>query len=52
MRQRLRAAKTGKADTTSDSSITLFGQKSSDKEKKKKGKKGKKELIERHLLWL
>jgi hypothetical protein len=43
MRQKLRAAKTGKADTTSDSSITLFGQQSSDKWKKtkKNGRKGK-----------
>jgi transposase InsO family protein len=46
MRQKLRAAKSGKADTTSDGSIALYGQQSSDKEKKKKqkGKKGKRDL--------
>jgi hypothetical protein len=46
MRPKLRAAKSGKADTTSDGSIALYGQQSSDKEKKKKkkGQKGKRDL--------
>jgi hypothetical protein len=46
MCQKLRAAKSGKANTTSDGSIALYGQQSSDKEKKKKqkGKKGKRDL--------